>query len=406
MHKGQNIYFTSSILITFAFTVFFLPCKLSAQSHEIDRGIVVGAERMDKIIPLTKGKRIGIIGNHTSIVGDRGSLLPEVLIDKGVNVVKLFSPEHGFRGNIDAGKSIASSIDKKTGLPIVSLYGNHKKPTARDLENIDVLLFDLQDVGTRFYTYISTMHYCMEAAAEQGILFIVLDRPNPNDYIDGPILRANCRSFIGIHPIPVLHGLTVGELAQMINGEKWLNSKKKSCQLIVIPVKGWQHGQKYILPVAPSPNLKSDAAIRLYPSLCLFEATILSVGRGTDDPFTMIGYPDKRIGTYTFTPAPQQGATNPKHKKKKCYGVNYKDSISSGGLSIAPFISFYRLTKKLGYELVDRPRTLELLIGNKRFLHEIEKGMSEEDIKNLWKEELRQYRTLRRKYLIYEDRRD
>ena len=396
--KLKRILFLLSLglFISFSFSPFVYSQNDSSEVH-------VGAERSDLLLPLIEGKRIAIIGNQTSTV-ENGELLPEFLLRQGVNVVKLFSPEHGFRGDEDAGASVLSSMDKVTGLPIVSLYGNKKKPSSADLHDVDVLLFDLQDVGTRFYTYISTMHYAMEAAAEHDVLFIVLDRPNPNDFVAGPILEMNCQSFIGMHPIPLLHGLTVGELALMINGECWLKVKGGSCNLVVIPIKGWRHGDYYSLPVPPSPNLRSNNAIRLYPSLCLFEATILSVGRGTENPFTMLGYPDKRWGKYSFKPLSRKGAYNPKHNKKVCYGEDFSVALPQGGFDLSIFIRYHYLAKSLGYSLVDRRRTFELLIGNKKTLLDIEQGKSVASIEESWKTGLDSYKKLRAKYIIYEEK--
>ncbi len=363
------------------------------------QNIRVGAQRTELYLPLLKGKNVAIVGNQTSQV-QRNVLLPEYLISKGIKVVRLFSPEHGFRGTYDAGKSVTSSVDTVTKLPITSLYGNKKRPSRKDLDGIDILLFDLQDVGTRFYTYISTMHYVMEACNECSIPVVILDRPNPNDYVDGPLLEADCKSFIGMHPIPLLHGLTIGELALMINGEGWLQKKDKINEVTVIPIEGWKHGQPYSITTPPSPNLRTNWAIHLYPSLCLFEATIMSVGRGTDNPFTCIGYPDKRFGKYTFVPKPQLGALQPKYRDKTCYGERF-DSNSMKGFNLAVFIRYYKQAEKLGYNLVERKRTFELLVGNKRLLQQIVQGKSEQEIRASWKTDLNNYRKLRQKYLLY-----
>lgn len=381
---------------------FFLLASVALFSQEEASKVTVGAERSELLLPLIDNKSIAIIGNQTSVVNSN-ELLPEFLLRQGVKVVKLFSPEHGFRGESDAGANVSSSIDHVTKLPIISLYGSKKKPSSEDLSGVEVLLFDLQDVGTRFYTYISTMHYAMEAAAENNVLFIVLDRPNPNDFVAGPVLEKDCRSFIGMHPIPLLHGLTVGELALMINGERWLNVKGGSCNLRVIPVKGWKHGDAYTITVPPSPNLRSSNAIRLYPSLCLFEATILSVGRGTEDPFTVLGYPDKRWGSYTFRPIARMGANNPKHKEKLCYGEEFTNAVPNGGFDFSIFMRYYYHAKQLGYKLVDRKRTFELLIGNKKTLNQLEQGWDEYCIQQSWEKELESYKEKRAKYLIYEE---
>ncbi|MEM1137906.1 MAG: DUF1343 domain-containing protein, partial [Bacteroidota bacterium] len=263
-----------------------------------NKSLVLGAAQFDKYIPQLSAKRVALVVNHTSQIGNTHLL--DTLIAQEINVQKVFAPEHGFRGEADAGAKINNSTDSKTGIPVVSVYGKKKKPSSEDLEGVDIIIFDIQDVGARFYTYISTMHYMMEACAENGKEMLVLDRPNPNgDYIAGPIREEGFSSFVGMHPIPIVHGLTVGELAQMINGEGWLEGSKK-CKLTVIPVANYDHNIKYSLPIPPSPNLPNDIAVRLYPSLCLFEATMMSIGRGTDFPFQVIGYPDSIYGEFTF----------------------------------------------------------------------------------------------------------
>lgn len=363
--------------------------------------VQVGSERMDVLLPLLKGKRVALMGNQSSIVGSKQTHLLDTLLSLGVNVRKVFVPEHGFRGTIDAGKYVRNGRDIKSGLPIISLYGKQKRPTEAMLSDIDLLLFDLQDVGARFYTYISSLHYLMEAAQELDKTLVVCDRPNPNDYIDGPILEADCRSFIGMHAIPVMHGLTVGELAQMINGERWLRSGKP-CRLEVVPMLGWQHGQPYSLPVRPSPNLPDDKSIELYPSLCFFEATIMSVGRGTDKPFRQIGYPHKSFGKHRFTPKIIPGAdSNPKHKEKLCYGIDLSQAQEGRRLTLGWLIDYHRIAKRQGLELIDRRRTFELLIGNKRVYHQIQQGLSEEAIRASWQDGLEQYKAMRLKYLLY-----
>ena len=281
-----------------------------------------GADQLDILFPLLKNKRTGLVINQTSRCGT--TPLPDAL-NTQVKLIRIFAPEHGFRGTADAGETIRDGKDIRTGLPIISLYGKNKKPLPEQLQDLDVMVFDIQDVGARFYTYISTLYYVMQACAEQGKEVIVLDRPNPCDYVDGPVLRPNWKSFVGILPVPVLHGCTVGELAQMINGEGWLG-KNLSCQLTVIPVKGWKHGQPYSLPVKPSPNLPNDRAIALYPSLCPFEGTSVSIGRGTEYPFQVIGSPYTNAFSFQFTPRSLEGFDkNPLHKDRICYGVDFRD---------------------------------------------------------------------------------
>lgn len=277
----------------------------------------LGAERMDVVTRLLKGKRVGLVVNQTSILEKRQIHLLDALVAEGVDVKKVFAPEHGFRGTGDAGEEIKDSRDLKTGIPIISIYGKNKKPSAEQLDDLDVIVFDIQDVGARFYTYISTMHYVMEACAENNKEFIVLDRPNPNDFVDGPIRQKGFESFVGVDPLPILHGLTVGELAWMINKEGWLKSAPDTCRLKIVKMENWKHGDPYWLPVKPSPNLPNDQSIRLYPSLCFFEATNVSVGRGTYYPFQVLGFPDPKYGDFTFTPTSLPGFdTNPLQRIK------------------------------------------------------------------------------------------
>lgn len=369
------------------------------------QGLRMGSERMEVLLPLLAGKRVGLMVNQSSLVGKAKTHLLDTLLSHKVEVKKVFVPEHGFRGQVDAGKYVRSDIDARTGLPIVSLYGRLKRPTAQMLSDVDVLLFDIQDVGVRFYTYISSMHYLMDAAAEYGKQVIIADRPNPNDFIDGPILEADCKSFVGIHPIPIAHGLTVGELALMINGERWLSSGERSCKLEVVPMEGWRHGDAYSLPVAPSPNLRSDRAIELYPSLCIFEATIMSVGRGTDLPFTSLAYPHRAFGSKLYTPRPQKGAdTNPRHRDKLCYGLDLsRADYRPREINLDWLVKYYAIAQREGLELVDQRQLFALLMGNKRILPMLRSGQSAEAIRSSWLPQLEPYKALRRKYLLYPD---
>lgn len=363
--------------------------------------VVTGAERTEQYLPLIKGKRIGLVVNQTSIVGTGQKHLLDTLLSLHINVVKVFAPEHGFRGRADAGETVKDGKDSRTGTPIVSLYGNNKKPTAAQLKDIDLVLFDIQDVGARFYTYISTMYYIMEACAENKKEIIVLDRPNPCDYVDGPILKPAYKSFVGMLPIPLLHGCTVGELAQMINGEGWMTSKEKACSLTVIPVKGWQHGQPYDLPVKPSPNLPNAQSIRLYASLCPFEATRISVGRGTEIPFQVLGAPDKKYGSFTFTPRSLPGFDkNPMHKDQTCYGEDLRTATDANGFTLHYFLRFYRLSgENAGF--FSRPRWFDLLMGTDSVRKAILKGEPENEIRKSWQKELQSYQEMRSKYLLY-----
>lgn len=363
--------------------------------------VITGAERTEQYLSLLKGKRVGMVVNHTSIVGARHTHLLDTLLNLDIQVVQVFAPEHGFRGNADAGETVKDGKDSRTGIPIVSLYGNNKKPTAVQLKNIDVILFDIQDVGARFYTYISTMFYVMEACAENQKELIVLDRPNPCDYVEGPILKPAYQSFVGMLPIPVLHGCTVGELAKMINGQGWITTTKKTCPLTVIAMKGWQHGQSYILPVKPSPNLPNAQSIRLYASLCPFEATQISVGRGTTFPFQVLGAPDKKYGNFTFTPQSLPGFDkSPMHKGILCYGEDLRNVSDVNGFTLRYFLYFYQLSGK-EESFFSRARWFDLLMGTDSVRKAILKGESEQEIQNSWQKELQTYQSMRKKYLLY-----
>lgn len=374
----------------------------SADDFDNDR-ITVAAERTDLYMDSLKGKRVAVITNQTGRVGELH--LVDTLLSSGVQVTKVFAPEHGFRGTADAGEVVRSGVDVKTGVPVVSLYGSNKKPTPEMLKELDLLLFDIQDVGARFYTYISTMHYCMEAAAESNVPFMVLDRPNPNGfYFDGPVLEPEHRSFVGMHPIPIVHGLTVGELANLINEEGWLKDGAK-CELTVIPCAGYRHDMYYELPVRPSPNLPNMTAVYLYPSLCLFEGTDMSVGRGTDWPFQCVGHPELSIGTFSFTPESRPGAANPPHKGSECQGFDLRK-----------FGSFYfRDTKMLHLEWLigcyaDRKENdyfnsfFSKLAGTSDLRLQIEGGSDVSAIRSSWEEDLRKYGQLRDRYLLYPER--
>lgn len=363
--------------------------------------VVTGAEHMEQYLPLLQGKRVGMVVNQTSIVGAGNVHLLDALLKQEIDIVKVFAPEHGFRGKADAGETVKNGKDVRTGIPILSLYGNNKKPTAAQLKDIDVLLFDIQDVGARFYTYISTMYYVMEACAENGKQLIVLDRPNPCDYVDGPVLRLAYRSFVGMLPIPVLHGCTVGELALMINGEGWIAGKTNACPLKVIPASGWKHGEPYSLPVKPSPNLPNDQSIRLYASLCPFEATRISVGRGTTFPFQVLGAPSPKYGTFAFTPRSLEGFDkNPMHKDIVCYGEDLRNATDVNGFTLQPFLRFYRLSGE-GAAFFARSRWFDLLMGTDSVRKAILRGETEETIRRSWQEELSAYKRMREKYLLY-----
>lgn len=369
-----------------------------------DLEVTTGAEQPDVYLPLLKGKKVGVVANHTSLVN--GIHLVDTLRGMGVDVVKAFGPEHGFRGNAAAGKTVASEKDPRTGIPVISLYGSNKKPTPEQLAGIDVMVFDIQDVGTRFYTYISTMSYCMEACAEKKIPFVVLDRPNPNGhFVDGPVLEKEFESFVGLHPIPIVHGLTVGEYARMVNGEGWLKNKVQ-VPLTVIPCKGYRHADFYQLPEKPSPNLSTQASIYLYPTLCLFEGTALSVGRGTDKPFCVIGYPGWKGAPYTFTPKPIPGVSdNPKYKGEACQGYDLSEFAEEYLKNSGKLYLFWLLDAYQRYPDKEKFFTpyFNTLAGNATLKEQIKKGTSEDEIRKSWEPALGQFKEKRKKYLLYED---
>jgi len=354
-----------------------------------------GADRTGQYFPLLEGKHFALCVNQTSRIGNVH--LADSLCAANLRPAFILSPEHGFRGDADAGAGIADSKDIKTGLNIVSLYGKQKKPTKEQLKGIDLIVFDLQDVGCRFYTYLSTLHYIIKACSENGIGLIVLDRPNPNDTVDGPLRKDGYSSFVGMHPIPVLHGCTLGEMARMILGEGWI---KGSCDLTVITVEGWHHGERYDLPVAPSPNLPNHHAIALYPSLCLFEGTVVSVGRGTGFPFEVIGTPSPKTGSFTFTPIPTKGALHPLHEGKPCYGEDLRSKNQSTAFSLLYIMEMYRRSGlKEGF--FSNAKFFDLLAGSDALRRQILEGANEEEIRQSWQADLNSYKTIRKKYLLY-----
>ncbi|MGV3637411.1 MAG: exo-beta-N-acetylmuramidase NamZ family protein [Flavobacteriales bacterium] len=363
--------------------------------------IQVGAERTNEYLPLLDGKRIAVVTNQTGLIGDRH--LVDSLVSLRVNVVKVFAPEHGFRGEADAGEHVKDGKDARTGLPIVSLYGSNKKPKPEQLGDVDIVVFDIQDVGVRFYTYIGTLHYIMEAAMEQGKAVIVLDRPNPNaSYVDGPVLDMAHSSFVGMHPVPLVHGMTVGEFARMINGQGWLKGGKP-CELIVVPCLGYDHSMSYELPVRPSPNLPNAAAVSLYPSLGLFEGTIVSVGRGTDIPFQCIGYPGNPVGRFQFTPVAKAGAKDPPYKGRTCTGLDLQafgaiQSKLEKGINLNWLIGLYaEAPDKAGFFTP----FFDKLAGGPALREQVIAGMDEIAIRASWKEGLDRFATVRAKYLLY-----
>lgn len=365
-----------------------------------------GADRLEELFPLLENKRISLVVNQTSLV--QNVHLLDTLYNKGMHITQVFAPEHGFRGDADAGEFIKNGKDYRTQVPIISLYGKNKKPQPSQLQQTDIVIFDIQDVGARFYTYISTMFYVMQACAENNKELIILDRPNPCDYVDGPVLDMKYKSFVGMLPIPILHGCTIGELAQMINGEGWLGNNLQ-CPLKVITIEDWKHGQPYSLPVKPSPNLPNDQAIALYPSLCPFEGTSVSVGRGTDFPFQIIGSPTTKNLKFRFMPHPMKGSDkHPLHQDTYCYGLNLSSEKNiPKGFSLQYVIQFYNyfqnLTKHAEKEFFTRPHWFDLLMGTNQVRLDILKDKSEEQIRSAWQKKLNQYKEIRKKYLLYED---
>jgi len=375
----------------------------SSEFTETTPSLKLAIDRLDIFLPMLKDQKVGVVANQTSVsFGEGGTTthLVDLLLEHQINVVAAYAPEHGFRGTADAGEVIKDGVDVKTGLPIVSLYGNNKKPTAAQLKGIDILLFDIQDVGARFYTYISTLHYVMEACAEEGIEVMVLDRPNPNGhYIDGPILEPEYQSFVGMHPIPVVHGMTIGEYAQMINGEKWLKNGV-TCSLKVITMENYEHDMTYSLPIKPSPNLPNDQAINLYPSLCFFESTPLSAGRGTEMQFQIFGDPKlpKEKYPFTFTPMPNEGSKSPKHNGVTCFGMDLRKYEKLNELHLEWLIQAYK-------DYPDKTKFFssffKKLSGTAKLQEQIEAGMSEAAIKASWQPGLERFKEVRKKYLLY-----
>lgn len=378
-----------------------MPAQVDPMPASKPEALRVGAERMAEYLPLLKDKRVAVITNQTGRVG-RAHLV-DTLVNLGVRITKVFAPEHGFRGDADAGEHVKDGRDARTGLPLVSLYGENKRPKPEQLQDVDVLLFDIQDVGVRFYTYIGTLHYVMEAAADAKLPVVVLDRPNPNGfYVDGPVLDPAHRSFVGMHPVPLVHGMTVGEFARMIVGEGWLGAGR-ALDLTVVPCSGYDHRMAYAPPVRPSPNLPNLSAVMLYPALGLFEGTVVSVGRGTDAPFQCIGFPGCTLGAYRFTPRPMPGAKDPPYNGRECTG-----------LDLAEYGTFYsRLDPRLhlGWLIgmyqaaVDKDGFFtpffDKLAGGPDLRERIRRGESEELIRVSWKPALEAFRTVRVRYLLY-----
>lgn len=392
----KNFQISKSIIV-FIKINFFLIVSLNIVAQN---NTIIGIDKTEEYLPLIIDKNIAIVSNHTSqfIKESKSIHLVDSLLKLNVQIKKVFAPEHGFRGNLDAGEKIINSIDEKTGIPIVSLYGKKRKPSFEDLDEIDVIIFDIQDVGARFYTYLSTMHYVMESCAENNIELIVLDRPNPNGhYIDGPIMTKESMSFVGLHPVPIVYGMTIGEYAKMINGEKWLRNNL-NCKLKVIKITNYDRNKKYKLTFKPSPNLPNQQSINLYPSLCFFEQTPVSVGRGTEKQFQVIGTPYWENFKFNFTPKSMPGAKYPKHENLTCYGLNLENEEYLSKIDLKWLILAYKNEKnkdnffKSGFHR---------LAGNKLLEEQIKKGLSAKEIRKTWKNGLDNFKLIREKYLIY-----
>lgn len=392
----------------------FVGCRAGAQpdiaDSYLDTGIVhpseiiTGSEQIDRYLSYVQKGNVAVVANQASLVGERH--LVDTLLDLGANIKLIFCPEHGFRGDAEAGASVKDGIDQSTGLPIVSLYGNNKKPSQEVLKKygINLIIFDLQDVGCRFYTYISTLHYVMEAAAEYGCRVVLLDRPNPNGhYVDGPVLEKKYQSFVGMHPVPIVYGMTIGEYAQMINGEYWLADSMRS-DLEVITMQGYTHDsaccRSIVLPIPPSPNMRSPQAIALYPSLCLFEGTNISVGRGTDFPFEAIGCPSYRQHDFSFVPRSiPRVSDNPPHKGSRCYGMDLREADVAAAFDVEYLLQMYRESDHATFFL--KSNFFEKLAGTGRLRKQIESGATAKEIRASWEPELDQFKTMREKYLLY-----
>ena len=406
--RFKNTYFLS------VFTLFFClnSCSVKKQvtndnlwennisQFQTDK-IFVGANNTKAYLPFLKGKNIAVVANQTTVIFKKNGPvhLVDSLLSLRINISKVFSPEHGFRGDVDAGETVNDGFDLKTGLPIVSLYGKNKKPTTEQLKGIELVVFDIQDVGVRFYTYISTLHYVMEACAENGIPLIVLDRPNPNGhYIDGPMLEIEHKSFVGMHSVPLVYGMTIGEYAQMINGEQWLNHKM-TCNLTIIPLKNYTHNSEYHLPIKPSPNLPNDKAINLYPSLGFFEGTTINAGRGTEDQFQQYGAPFFPKSSFSYIPQPNVGAKSPKHSGQLCYGVDLKNTERLSHVNIEWLLDAYSKTPKA--ESFFGP-SFTIHAGNTALEDQIKKGWTAKQIHDSWKPGIAEFKKIRKKYLLYE----
>lgn len=379
--------------ITFLFFLFLGNTLVSiAQTH-----IVYGATQLESYNKILQQENVGVVAHQASLLNPKTHLI-DTLLSLNVNIIKVFAPEHGFRGDADAGENVDDQKDLKTGLPILSLYGSNKKPSKESLKGISIMLFDLQDVGVRFYTYLSTLHYVMEACAENQIPLIVLDRPNPNaNYIDGPVLEEDCKSFVGMHSVPIVYGMTIGEYAKMINGEGWLSDGIK-CDLRVVPLKNYTHQTPFEIPLRPSPNLPNAHSIALYPSLCLLEPTVISVGRGTEMQFQIYGHPELPKTNFSFTPIPNYGSKNPKLQNQLCHGSDLRNIDYPKKIELQWLIQAFR-------DFPDKEhffkKGFNRIAGNKMLQMQLAQGLGEEQIRKTWEKDLEKFQNIRKKYLIY-----
>ncbi|MBB4804221.1 uncharacterized protein YbbC (DUF1343 family) [Flavobacterium nitrogenifigens] len=394
---SKSVLIAVSLFVTSLYSNSFSKVTAFGTSEINPPVIKTGADNYEKYLPLLKDKKIGIVTNQTGILSDKTHLV-DFLLEKKITVQTIFAPEHGFRGTADAGEHVVDGKDPKTGLSIISLYGDNKKPKPAQLNGIDIMVFDLQDVGARFYTYISSLHYVMEACAENNLPLIILDRPNPNgSIVDGPLLEKEFTSFVGMHPIPLLHGMTIGEYAQMINGQKWLKNGTQ-CKLTVIPCSNYKRTMEYSLLVKPSPNLPNDQSINLYASLCLFEGTNVSMGRGTEKQFQIYGSPYLTKTNFSFTPKPNFGAKDPLYNGKECFGEDLTSYPRLKQLELKWLLKAYQNTS-------DKSKFFNAfftkLAGTKKLQQQIESGVSEKDIRASWKKDLTAFQTMRKPYLLY-----
>jgi len=405
---SKNTYFFLVFLLFFSLISCGQTNKSNKNSNAVktvavsSKEILTGAQQTDLYLPILQQKNIAIVANQTSVIfknnKDNYTHLVDSLFQLNNTIKKVFSPEHGFRGKADAAEAVADGVDKKTGIPIISLYGKNKKPTAEQLEGIDLVVFDIQDVGVRFYTYISTLHYIMEACAENNIPVLVLDRPNPNaHYVDGPTLKIEHKSFVGMHPVPLVYGMTIGEYAKMINGENWLKNNVK-CDLTVIPLKNYTHQIPYHLPIRPSPNLPNDQSINLYPSLGFFEGTIINAGRGTENQFQQYGAPFFPKSEFSYTPQPNFGSKYPKYEGKLCYGVNLKNVERLSSVNIKYLHDAFNKTPKTEEFF---GATFTVHAGNLELEQQLKEGLSVKQIHDSWQPAIEEFKKVRSKYLMY-----